>query len=152
MLKLVNVESWTGKPDGLGRFLLNTNRMSGIRAVGATKSSFFFEEKLDKRILPILLITHTPASIKASADVVPVHVFTSIDVYEGDDVTKTPVATLFRVSDIVSGFPDPTLATRSYLNVVESGRIRRIRCNRTLIKIMGIAIRTSTSTLTEIPA
>jgi hypothetical protein len=154
MLFLATVTKWqTRKPDTDKRvrdttngtqYLLNTNRLDGIRAMtsAAYSSLYYFENPFDHRCNSGYMEVHlTVAQLKTQADTVPTHVYMTLPIYPNMDSTKTPVDTTIPIGNFAWGVvvADSGNTTDSLVYYVTSGnKLVRARVKLTLAQLLAL--------------
>lgn len=153
MLFLGTVTKWqTRKPDSDKRvrdktngtqFLLNTNRLDGIRAMTDTaySSLYYFENPFDNRCNSGYMEVHlTVAALKIQADTVPTHTFLRMPVYPNMDTTKTPADVTIPIGDFAwaVAVADSGSATDSLVYYVAANKLKRARVQMTLAALLAL--------------
>jgi hypothetical protein len=153
MLFLATVTKWqTRKPVHDRRvratagtqYLLNTNRIDGIRAMTDTNYSslYYFENPFDNRensgYMEVYL---TVTQLKAQINTVPTNVYMTLPLYPNMDKTKTLVSTTIPIANFTFAVlvVDDAGTTDTLVYYVDSGwKLRRARTSLTPTQILAL--------------
>ena len=154
MLFLATVMKWTTKKaTGKSRvrdttngtqYLLNTNRLDGIRAMTDTtySSLYYFDNPFDRRESSGYMEVHlTVAQLKTQIDTTPTKTYMTLPIYPSMDSTKSTVDTTIPIDNFSSAVAvaDSGSATDSIVVYVESGfRLVRARVALTLTQLLAL--------------
>jgi hypothetical protein len=154
MLFLATVMKWqTKKATGSKRvrdttngtqYLLNTNRVDGIRAMTDTtySSLYYFDNPFDRQESPgYMEVALTVAQLKTQIDTTPTKTYMTISVYPKMDSSKSTSDITIPIDNFSSAVAvaDSGSATDSILVYVEDGfRLVRVRVAHTLAALLAM--------------
>jgi hypothetical protein len=154
MLFTATVTKWTTKkPDCKKRvrdttngttYLLNTNRLSGIRAMTDTtySSLYYFDNPFDKReSAGYMEVKMTVAQLKTQMDTAPTHGMVTLPIYPKMDSTKSTVNTTVPVANIAFAVAvaDSGSASDTIVYYVNSAyKLVRARVNLTTTALLAL--------------
>jgi hypothetical protein len=125
------------------QFLLNTNRVDGIRALtNITSTCYYFDNPLNSKDNSHYMTNlHSVAQMVAHMDVVPTHTHMNLSLFPDGDHTKTPVTTVIPIDNFAWAVAttDAHSATQSLICYVENGHeIKRGRVNQSLAQLLAL--------------
>ena len=124
-------------------FLLNTNRLDGIRAMAnaANSSLYYFDNPFDSKCnSDYMEVALSVAQLKTQADTAPTHTFMRMPVYPNMDSTKTPADITIPIGNFAYGVAvaDSGSATDSLVYYVTGNKLTRARVQMTLTQLLAV--------------
>jgi hypothetical protein len=154
MLFLATVLKWTTKkPDGNRRvrdttngtqYLLNTNRVDGIRAMtnASNSSLYYFDNPFDRRESSgYMEVNMTVAALKTQIDTTPTHKGMTMNVYPKMDSTQATASHTIPIEDFsfAVAVADSGSATDSIVYVIDSAwTFKKLRVAHTLAQLLAL--------------
>jgi hypothetical protein len=154
MLTLLTRESVGGVANA-GSIVLNTDYMSKLRAYETTKCRFKFHYHPEDRRggYDTYVVSETLAVVKADMDTAYNAISIQLNCYPDNDRTKTAVATVFPVKELIQAYPDPVdTSDRDFciIEVNEKGfKARKYLAAHYFVDVASIAATGTSSTTTS---